>query len=47
VRRLWLDGHSRAIAEGAWEPRGVATDGERVFVATRRSGAILAFHLYF
>ena len=47
VRRLWLDGHVRLIAEGAWEPRGVATDGERVFVATRRSGAILAFHLYF
>ena len=47
VRRLWLDGHTRLIAEGAWEPRGVATDGERVFVATRRSGAILAFHLYF
>jgi sugar lactone lactonase YvrE len=49
VRRIYLDGHTptRVIAEGAWEPRGVATDGERVFVATRRTGAVLAFHLYF
>lgn len=47
VRRIWLDGHSRLIAEGAWEPRGVACDGERIFVATRRTGRVLVFSLYF
>jgi sugar lactone lactonase YvrE len=43
VRRLWLDGRTRGIASGPWEPRGVATDGHRVFVASRRSGRILVF----
>ena len=47
VRRIWLDGHVRVIAEGPWEPRGVATDGERVFVAVRRTGSVMVFHLYF
>ncbi|MBX3154951.1 MAG: hypothetical protein KF773_03040 [Deltaproteobacteria bacterium] len=45
VRRLWLDGRTRTIAEGPWEPRGVATDGTRVFVAARRTGRILVFPL--
>lgn len=45
VRRLWLDGRSRVIANGPWEPRGVATDGERVFVAAHRSGRVLVFGL--
>jgi len=45
VRRLWLDGRTQTIASGAWEPRGVATDGERVFVAARRAGKLLVFRL--
>jgi hypothetical protein len=47
VRRIWLDGRMRVIAEGSWEPRGVATDGERVFVATRRAGRVVVYNLYF
>lgn len=43
VRRLWLDGRTRGIASGAWEPRGVATDGQRVFVSCRRGGRVLVF----
>ena len=45
VRRLWLDGRTQGIASGPWEPRGVATDGERVFVAARRAGKVLVFDL--
>ncbi len=45
VRRLWLDGRTRGIASGAWEPRGVATDGQRVFVSSRRGGRVLVFPL--
>ena len=45
VSRLWLDGRIQTIARGAWEPRGVATDGERVFVAARRAGKLLVFRL--
>lgn len=41
VRRLWLDGRSRAIASGPWEPRGIATDGERAFIAIRRGGKVM------
>ena len=41
VRQLWLDGRSRAIASGAWEPRGIATDGERAFIAIRRAGRVM------
>jgi DNA-binding beta-propeller fold protein YncE len=47
VRRIWLDGHVRVLAQGSWEPRGVATDGERVFVAMRRSGTVMVFQLHF
>ena len=43
VRRLWLDGRTRGIASGPWEPRGVTTDGQRVFVASRRGGRVLVF----
>lgn len=43
VRRLWLDGRTRGIASGPWEPRGVATDGQRVFVSSRRGGRVLVF----
>ncbi len=43
VRRLWLDGRVLTIASGAWEPRGVATDGERAFVAMRRGGQVMTF----
>jgi len=45
VRRIWLDGHARTVAEGPWEPRGVATDGDRVFVAIKRTGRVLVFSL--
>jgi hypothetical protein len=45
VLRLWLDGRTREIAHGAWEPRGIATDGERVFVSIRRAGRVLVFAL--
>jgi len=45
VCRLWLDGRIQMIARGAWEPRGVATDGERAFVAARRAGKVLVFRL--
>jgi len=41
VRRLWLDGRSRTLASGSWEPRGIATDGERAFVAIRRGGRVV------
>jgi hypothetical protein len=45
LHRLWLAGGSRAIASGPWEPRGVATDGNRAFVAQRRGGRVLVFRL--
>jgi hypothetical protein len=43
VQRVWLDGRTQLVAHGDWEPRGIATDGERVFVASRRGGRILVF----
>ena len=43
VRRIWLDGQTERIATGAWEPRGVASDGSRIWVSIRRSGRILMF----
>ena len=43
VRRIWLDGQTERIATGPWEPRGVASDGSRIWVSTRRSGRILMF----
>ncbi len=45
IRRLWLDGKQRVVAHGPWEPRGVATDGTRVLVATSRLGRVLQFVL--
>ena len=45
VRRIWLDGRTQMIASGPWEPRGVATDGKRVFVAAHRGGRVLVFGL--
>lgn len=45
LHQVFLDGRTRAIASGAWEPRGIATDGARAFVATRRTGTILAIPL--
>ncbi len=41
VLRVWLDGRSREVASGTWEPRGIATDGELVFVSVRRGGRVL------
>jgi hypothetical protein len=43
VRRLWLDGRAWTIASGPWEPRGIATDGERAFVAMKRGGQVMTF----
>jgi DNA-binding beta-propeller fold protein YncE len=45
VVRLWLDGRSQVIARGGWEPRGIATDGARAFVAMRRTGTVKVFDL--
>lgn len=46
VRRLWLDGkRSAVLARGPWEPRGIATDGTRVFIAAHRAARILVFSL--
>jgi sugar lactone lactonase YvrE len=46
VRRLWLDGRRSAVlARGPWEPRGIATDGVRVFVASHRAGRVLVVPL--
>lgn len=45
VRRLWLDGRTQGIAHGPWEPGGITTDGERVFVAARGASKILVFAL--
>lgn len=43
VHQIWLARRSRIVASGAWEPRGIATDGERAFVAS--SAGILTFDL--
>jgi len=45
IRQLWLDGRTRTIASGIWEPRGLATDGQRVFVAARRASRVLVLPL--
>jgi len=45
VQRLWLDGRKSTLAAGSWQPRGVACDGERAFVAARRTGRILVFRV--
>ena len=45
VVQLWLDGRTREIASGPWEPRGVATDGRRAYAAVRRGGRVLVFGL--
>jgi len=46
VHRIWLDGRRTAVlARGPWEPRGIATDGARIFVAARRAGRVLVFDL--
>ena len=45
VRQIWLDGGVRTIAQGAWEPRGIATDGERAFVSVRGRGRVLVLPL--
>ncbi len=45
LRRLWLDGRHQVIGSGPWQPRGVATDGERAFVAMRRGGQVMVFQV--
>ncbi len=45
VRQLWPSGRARIVARGGWEPRGIATDGELVYVAARRAGRVLVFEL--
>jgi len=45
VRRLWLDGRAAVLARGPWEPRGIATDGARAYVAAHRAGRVLVFPL--
>lgn len=44
VRKLWSNGTITTIttiARGSWEPRGIASDGDRTFVALRRTSRIL------
>jgi hypothetical protein len=41
VRKLWLDGTIATIASGAWEPRGIASNGDRASVSIRRGGRVL------
>jgi DNA-binding beta-propeller fold protein YncE len=41
LRRLWFDGRRKTIASGPWQPRAVATDGERAFVAMKRGGVMV------
>jgi hypothetical protein len=45
LHQLWLDGSIATIATGPWQPRGVASDGERAFVSVRRGGRVLVFRL--
>lgn len=45
VRRLWLDGRTQGIGSGPWDPAGVATHRDRVFVAARRTNKVLVFPL--
>lgn len=45
IRRIWLDGTVHVIAQGPWDPRGIAFDGEHVYVATRRTGGVMVFEL--
>lgn len=42
VRWVHLAGGERLLFEGAWEPRGIATDGERVFLALRTGLVVTA-----
>ncbi len=43
VRQIWLDGRMRTLAHGSWEPRGITTDHERVYVSARRAERVLVF----
>jgi hypothetical protein len=45
VLRVWLDGRSSELASGPWQPRGIASDGELVFVADRHDRRILVLAL--
>jgi hypothetical protein len=45
VRRVWIDGTVATIASGAWQPRGIASDGKRAFVSARRDGRVLVFRI--
>lgn len=45
LRRVWLDGTSRILAQGPWEPRGVDTDGRYAYVAARRASRVLVFEI--
>jgi len=45
VRQIWLNGLIRTIARGDWEPRGIATDGERAFVSVRGRGRVLVIRI--
>jgi hypothetical protein len=45
VHRLWLDGTIDTLATGSWQPRGIASDGDRAFVSIRRGGRVLVFRI--
>lgn len=40
VRRIDLEGRSTVLAHGAWEPRGIATDGDHAWITAGRTGEI-------
>ncbi len=44
VRLIKLDGSSKVLAQGSWEPRGVCCADGIAYVATRRNG-VLSFEL--
>jgi len=41
VRRIGLDGSSKVLAQGPWEPRGAVCSADRAYVATRRHGVLV------
>lgn len=43
VKRVTLAGHVTEVARGPWEPRGIATDGEKIYVAARGANRVLVF----
>ncbi len=45
IHEVWLDGRRRIVARGTWNPRALATDGVRAYVAVRGADRLLEFRL--